>query len=351
MDINMENIVSAGDPDYNTVMFSWELIDMCQYNCSYCSAINFNVNKFKDQPHLKTAWKVFIRALSLKSMKASFTVEILGGEPTLHPDILNIVDKLCSNEKCLKVELITNLAKPLSFYQKFNKLGNNRLVIQPSYHPEYCDDKYIEKVIEINKWDHVCILPHINLSDDSRWWQKTRKVLDKFKTHDIDFHINLLFEVPDGPVGGWTPKYTDEFFVYFDDYLTSYGESHLKAPCRLNKFGNLTSDTYDTTDNLNLKSMHAKEGPVQYIDNKNNKTYLSDRQIIKHDLARFPGWRCTPLMYGVTMEGEIFNHCTNEPVPIYNMNNKGLFKCVQCPLERCDCDTKFQYYKEKINEY
>ena len=55
-------------------------------------------------------------------------------------------------------------------------------------------------------------------------------------------------------------------------------------------------------------------------------------------------------MYGVTMSGEVFNHCTNESIPIYNMNDKGLSKCVECPLDMCDCDTKFQYYKERPND-
>ena len=353
---DISDFVKAGDPTCNTVMFSWEVIDVCQYNCTYCSAVNFNVNTFKQQPHLKTAWKLFIDKLSMKSMRLPFTVELLGGEPTLHPDIYKIIDSLCINTNCQQVELITNLAKPLTFFERFNKPENNKLVIQPSFHPEYYNEDFVNKTIKINEWEHANVMCNINLSDDPTQWEKTRMVIDRLTSANVPFYINFLFEVPSGKVEGWKPKYTEQFFTYFHEYLTpdTEGDSHLKAPCRLNESGNLTLD--DNTGDISLASTylnkHAATGEtsIEYIDKKNNKTLLTNRDIIKHDLAQFTGWSCTPLMYGVTMAGEVFNHCTNETIPIYNMNNKGLSKCVECPLDRCDCDTKFQYYKERVND-
>ena len=68
MSICMDDIVAAGNPDYELLTFSWNLIDVCQYECSYCSAIHFNQHTFFKSPESRNAWKNVIKKLSLKSI-------------------------------------------------------------------------------------------------------------------------------------------------------------------------------------------------------------------------------------------------------------------------------------------
>ena len=124
-----------------------------------------------------------------------FSVEILGGEPTLHPDIIDIVDKLCVIDNCVQVDLITNLAKPLSFYLKFDKQSNEKLAIEASYHPEYSGEQYIQKVIELNKCEWIAVCPNINLPDEKEHWEKTKSLIDRFIDNDVNIGLNFLQEV------------------------------------------------------------------------------------------------------------------------------------------------------------
>ena len=338
MDINMEDIVSAGDADYELVTFSWDIIDVCQYNCSYCSAMNFNLNTVKHKTHILQAWKNVVKLLSLKSIKVPFSVEILGGEPTLHPDIIDIVDALCVIDNCVQVDLITNLAKPLSFYQKFDKPCNEKLAIEASYHPEYCGDKYIQKVIDLNKSEFINVCPNINLPDVPEQWEKTRDLIDTFIDNDVNIGLNFLQAVPDGPVGGWEPNYTDEFWEYFKDYINP--DEHCYV--------------VEEKDNLSVRDKAVKflnehagaiTTNIQYKTKDGETHKLSEGDINRLDLRRFKGWTCRPLMYHITMDGVIRNHCTEEVIPAFMLNSKTLTACRECPLDRCDCDTKFLFEK------
>ena len=107
--INKDDIVNSGNPDYELITYSWNLIDICQYKCTYCSAMNFNLHTFKKRPELENIWKSVCAKIKLSN--TSYAVEIMGGEPTLHPHINDIIDRLGKQKNCVQVDLITNLAK------------------------------------------------------------------------------------------------------------------------------------------------------------------------------------------------------------------------------------------------
>ena len=99
--ISIDQIISAGDPEYKRAMFSWEVIDVCQYKCSYCSAVNFNLKTFLTNKGVSNAWKSVVKMLTLRTITTPYTVELLGGEPTLHPDIADIIRTLSDHNFCL----------------------------------------------------------------------------------------------------------------------------------------------------------------------------------------------------------------------------------------------------------
>ena len=74
---------------------------------------------------------------------------------------------------------------------------------------------------------------------------------------------------------------------------------------------------------------------------------VSDADIYKNKLYEFKGWKCRPLMWEIEMDGTIIHHCTHERIPIHKINKKNLTACIECPLTYCDCNTKYQYVKQK----
>ena len=75
------------------------------------------------------------------------------------------------------------------------------------------------------------------------------------------------------------------------------------------------------------------------------KYKITEADINRYDLAQFKNWKCRHLMYHIDMAGRIANHCTEEEYTILDMKMEKLSKCVDCPLQRCNCDTKFLYVK------
>lgn len=333
--IKMSDIISAGNVGYNVYTFSWELIDVCQYNCTYCSSMHFNIKTYQNIKDYENKWKDVIKLLSMPTIRNEFVVEILGGEPTLHPHIHEIVSSLCTIKKNRRVELVTNLAKPLDFYRRFDTPQNSKLSVEVSYHPEYYNEQWKQNVIDFCGSEHITVTPNVNLPDEEKWWPQTKDFLDILIQHDIHTGLNFLQQVEPGPQGEWSPNYTDKFWDYFSEYF----HRDVTAIKTEIGFNNIKSDP-GVCDGQMLKN-------VVYITNDNKQHTLSEVDINRHDLRQFKGWTCKPLMYIIDMKGIVTNHCTGDVITPVQMSDRHLSSCRTCPLDRCNCDTKFLYEKHK----
>jgi hypothetical protein len=290
-----------------------------------------------------------------------FNVELLGGEPSVHPDIINIITELNGIDNCVQVELTSNLAKPLSFFKKLNIADCNKLDIVASYHPEYFSDKFSDKIIEINKYDHIGIFPLINLPDDKKYWDMTLRLIDTLIDNDVSIALNLLYNYEGME---WAPGYTDEFWKTFsswvnrdviDDASQLTGGEEVLDSTRIEKAfaSDMTGNNADNWRNRNLKSFSPRPGPIianrgRWFKTDDSSIMLTDSDVYKNALYKYKGWKCRPLMWMINMDGSIVNHCTHEPVSVLNMKKENLTKCVTCPLENCDCNTKYQYVKKRV---
>lgn len=302
--IQTQDVTEAGFKNYNLATFSWFLTNICQYRCSYCSVANMLEKTFESQ--YRYAYKNVLKRLSLKRI-IPFNIEIQGGEPTQHPDIYSVLEALNKNSRCQKMELITNLAKPVPFYKKFDQERYNKLEIVPSYHPEYDNGTYIEKVIELNEFDIISVCPNINLSDDSKYWEQTMQLMDNLKDQNIKFGTNMLFSVD-----GWVPNYPENFTQRFKDYR----ESTLTDLCK-----------------------------IPYITTSGEQHEFTDDEIYSHSLQRFEGFYCTPLHWCISPGGEISNSCTGAQLHALATN----INCrVKCPVsDGClECE-KYSFYKNR----
>ena len=306
MKYNGEDVIEAGIKGFNKKTFSWNLIDVCNQKCSYCyegyghDATRPKSTFFKDIKQQNN----YLDTLTILRLKTigTFDVDIIGGEPTLHPHLFNILQELTENKNCNEISLITNLSKPLEYFKKVNDLKSSKLTLCPSLHFEYYSDKLIQKCIDINKFKNITIIPIIMVHDNIEYHNNIIKTLQIFKENDIKYTISFLSSVP-----------------YYD---VNYNAEVVKE---IEKFAH--------HDVLKFNFKTDGKGDVE----------LNRYDIHLDKLLYFKGWRCKPQRYIIKPTGGIVNACTGKKMPFF-----GQPETVNCNLNSCNCSVQWFYEKKKI---
>jgi organic radical activating enzyme len=298
-----KTIITAGDKNYKMLHFDWFFTDWCNYACSYCSAAVKMSESFSKQTS-PAKYKIVLAKLQM--IKTDFMVELLGGEPTLHPNLHDVVEALCNMQYCKEVELITNLSRSLAFFEKLNKLEFNKLRVLASYHPEYFTQEFIEKCAAMAKMEHIGFMVNVNLSTNPKDWPSLISLIEQLQTNNVHYGFNFLNSTPT-----WNHTYSEEFFQTFDKYLVGRQKDNF-----VYTFSDGTTET------------------------------LNESKIVEMKYNKFNGYKCTPLIYQIDSDGTIYNFCTKRVVPI-TMQVADLIKEETCPLSKCPCDIMYNFYKEK----
>lgn len=288
------SIVNCGDPNYKTIQFEWFLTDWCNFKCSYCSEFNNMETKFSKE----TSPGLYKLALArLKRLNAPFTVEIIGGEPTLHPELNEILAALNDTPNCQQVEVVTNLSRSLDFYKS---IDYPKVSFLASFHPEHHDMSFLEKA-ELLK-DTLSVT--LNLIDDPRFWDLTLDIINELSTRQIKYDVNLLSSTSE-----YSVNYTEEFFDKFNHVMES-----------------TSADTF---------AFNFDDG---------SSANLSASVITKDKLHHLRGYKCAPKRYRITHTGEIYNLCTSKKMPIVANT---LYEPVICNVSECSCDAMYIFFKER----
>jgi organic radical activating enzyme len=298
-----KTVKHAGYPDHDLVYFEWFFTNWCNYACSYCSAEGMMAESFskKDSPS-----KYKLTLAKFKNIEQPFLIELLGGEPTLHPHIKEVLIELNSIEKCQRVEVVTNLSRPIKFFENLDIPELDQVLITASYHPEYYSEKFMEKAIAITNMKHLKFNVNINLPDDKEEWPRVLQLVEEFKKNNVTYGFNFLFETPN-----YTPNYTPEFFETFNPYIKNK-----------QRYYSMTFDDGETRD-------------------------VGESEIIEKGYNKFEGYVCRPAMYRILMDGTIVNICTNRILKI-RMTKEELLKEDVCISKNCSCDMMHAFYKRKI---
>lgn len=295
------DIKECGDPNNDMVTFSWELNTNCQYRCTYCYAHNMLTPNFN--PLLHNVYKVVLARLKLKTVK-KFNVELLGGEPLLHPHICEIIDQLHGIDACKNIVVNTNLAKPKKFYEKFNDKKYTKLTFDISFHPEYARNvnTFCSKLNSIASMAHIKTILNLNLHNDINYMPAYKDVINNCIINDICIAPNYLFST-----ARYNSEYTDEFFAElkpFDKYLYEYN--------------------------------------IKFIDYDGNEKIYAEDDIHKYSYNMFKGFNCRPKMWKITPQGSFINVCTGKNLKI---NCDNIAECVKCPNDRCNSSILREYHK------
>jgi len=147
-DIPFNKCVKVGNKYFlreNWFSVNWLLGRYCNYSCSYCWP--YASTKVKDHRPIeiiiKTLDSIFEQAKERGYDKFSFSFS--GGEPTLHPNFLDII-KHIKTQPVSKINLTTNCSRNLKWLKKLVEYSND-LSVTASFHPEFADrQEFLEKV-------------------------------------------------------------------------------------------------------------------------------------------------------------------------------------------------------------
>jgi MoaA/NifB/PqqE/SkfB family radical SAM enzyme len=146
----MHDIVAVEDnfpPKDNWLRIEWNLGKRCNYDCSYCgSDIHDRSSSHLDLEIIdKTSKKI---AEIAKMQNKDSRISLTGGEPFVHPKIINLL-KIIKDNGINKISVTTNGSVPLSKY--IDSIPYIDYFIF-SYHFEFAYyDKIINTIIELNK--------------------------------------------------------------------------------------------------------------------------------------------------------------------------------------------------------
>lgn len=159
--------------DYNIITII--LTHNCNYNCHYCYDSNNRKIK-KDLFINKDFLYIFLKNYQEVFKNKKTQIEILGGEPTLHHDLLSICEMLDKFENIFFVRIISNGSADISVYENIFKILKQKLFISISIHHKYFQG--IEKFLKIK-----------NLTDN----YELKYMIDNFYSIDDILHnFNLL---------------------------------------------------------------------------------------------------------------------------------------------------------------
>lgn len=324
INLTMCDVISAGVLDYNIIDYSWSVTHRCQYECDYCYAWNY-IHQDISLDYL-TSWKSVVKKLSL-NRSPTFNIELVGGEPTLHPELLDIVKQLTDIKKCNRVEIITNLAKPSSYYSMFDELGTDKIQINASYHPKYHTDKFLDKCNLLSGLNNVVFYVNINIMFERDMWDVTASTMIYLKQHGIDYGLNLLHR---------TERYSGFSHNNTGDTINNPGDI-------VNEFLNYVDAKYQLVPGTCIPEGLDNRAPYTTTS---GDVVISELDIRHKGLDKFyNNFTCTPTMWNISHDGVFTNACTRAKLdPLF----RNITSRVTCPVETgCECDVMLLYPKVK----
>jgi MoaA/NifB/PqqE/SkfB family radical SAM enzyme len=131
-------ILELGLKEYipDEIFFShWAVTNNCNYKCDYCV-----LSKCEKYSNEETCNKI-IEFYNYINKTKKLILVLFGGEPTIHPLFLDILNKLNAAPK-----IFTNLSKNISFLENIVNINNNVEIITSYHHRITNINNFIDKI-------------------------------------------------------------------------------------------------------------------------------------------------------------------------------------------------------------
>ena len=352
--IPFDDIVSVGQRtmihrDLFTV--SWLLGRFCNYSCSYCWP--YASSRTKDHRPIDLILMTIdeIKRQSRENGYNSFHFSFSGGEPTFHPQYLEIMQYLADdvpNCNYHSVHMTSNISRKMKWFEEYAKICSqfNRASITASCHREHVDTQ--EKVAEFADKLEYC------QSQDIQVTINQVMLPDKFEQcweDAIYFHergINVTLKPQSDPTASFiVDGYTDDMLERLRNGMPQRGFTDVKK--RITR----------PRPKVELDLRYEKTGIPQHmqveLEDASGKKYYMDQaeRFNTFNFNKFRGWNCDSGYRSIIIrepDGNIKRSysCSDEPLGNITTGFKLFDKPMPCITETCVSSADSKIPKRKI---
>jgi organic radical activating enzyme len=294
----------------------WQITTACTYTCSYCPkelhtgrSHNIDLNELD----------IFLDKLTGKDFIVNFT----GGEPTIHPQYLDVLKKVKS--RGIKIISDTNLSRTVKFYEEAGPLVDNWCI---SIHPSMFEWNE-EKIRTLANSSYTVVY----LMMDPRHWDLAVKYWEILKGIPI-IKIIIVKCLSNWSGSDWVSKYTNEQQEFFNTTPSIY--------------------TFSEKEIENLKKNYTwLEDQASTITwNDNSTDMLEPDQLMKEGLHSFQGWSCSVgeevIVINPACDISLGTCGTRHLVSWNNFTTSMFSDPIICPREYCHCGLDIKASKNKL---
>ena len=329
-EIKMENIIYHKAEREDHLLIDWGILHECNYKCSYCfgqSPLNKNFIPVEKLKHAVD--QIF------KINKKYYTFNMLGGEITYYPYLLDLIKYIYSFEnKNIYISIITNGSRKVEYFEELIKNINGNSLCAISIHIEYANIEHIKDLIVLFNNNNLTLNLHLMLHPEykEKCTYFFNELISFKKTYNFDFEIIEILEPP--TFTKIDSRYDKDFFNWID-----------KAR---NIINNVEKDHTKHYEMLNLSKNYYTINKSNKIENININYHIAAR----NNLNDFRGFYCCGGINTINIisNGEYsgatckqYKHIGNiyeEDIDLYTLSN---FQ--KCNIEHCSCAANSTIFK------
>ncbi len=241
----------------------WKIHNVCNHDCSFCGARHkdgsqrwFSLEKYKE----------YTDKLVAACNGSPFWIQITGGEPTLYPDLLPLLQYM--KEKGAMISLISNGSRTLRWWKELQE-ANVLDYLFITYHSEQTNDyQHITEVLNLfhdAPLEVVCLITHSLTS------------------------LDRAFEAREYIVANTGAVITLKSMVFNFDIYEFYTADQL---AKLKKHGWEYGALRETKGKSTLPVYHRINHTLKITYNKNFSTNIDPQLLMKKQQNKFLNWDC-----------------------------------------------------------
>lgn len=317
----IKQVINPQDP--KTLRIEYMIGNTCNYKCWYCFK-GSNEGEYRWHNDLEFITKNLFHLLDYykKFGKERFEIHIVGGEPTLWPDLGKFAQSIKENYNSW-ISISTNGSRTIRWWEEYGKYFDDVMI---SVHHEYADLDHLIKVAD-TVFKQGPVVNAMVLMDPFAW-DKCIEIIDKLKHSKYRWFINAM-------------EVMDETISYTPDQLKFISKPVKRFP---NPFW------------LIKKLKNLKRDPKVVFENGKTKT-VNRNWIGLNKQNHFKGWLCNigvDNLY-IDKDGRITGACRTVLFENYNLHDEDFVKKFNpiikpkiCDVEFCGCQPEQLLNKIKI---
>lgn len=326
MEVSIIKVEQQSSP--NKLLINYAIHNVCNYKCWYCfPGSNTGEHRW---PALDVVANNFIQLLKYyktQRNKSQFELNLLGGEPTLWPELGDFI-KILKLEfgKDIQIRITTNASRTIRWWSEHSQYFDKVLI---SCHPNEADENHIIAVADLLYITPVYV--DVIVLMDPTVWDKAINIVQNLKKSKNTWSIQTSQVIHN------SVKYNTEQIAYLESYVKR----------RPNLFW-----YWKTSKNFNYKNkLYFDNGKVISI----KKNYL-----LFNNLNHFKGWECNIGIDNILInfDGRLSANCGENlyKLPIsYNLYDKNFVNMFHpklvptiCTKEGCYCEHEINTTKQVI---